>query len=150
MNMPDRRNWQVRGWTAVLGAALILPLGGCQTDSKQQVMATDKSQVELRAIQTRAFDTTDRNLTIRTVISSLQDLGFVIDKADEQLGIVSGTKLSGYAMRMTITVRPRGKTQMAVRASAQYNLVAVSDAEPYQQFFAALSKAMFLTANEVD
>lgn len=53
-------------------------------------------------------------------------------------------------MRMTVTVRPRGKTQMAVRASAQYNLVAVSDAEPYQQFFAALSKAMFLTANEVD
>jgi hypothetical protein len=150
MNMPNRRNWQVRGWTVALGAALMLPLGGCQTDSKQQVMATDKSQVELRAIQTRAFDTTDRNLTIRTVISSLQDLGFVIDKADEQLGIVSGTKLSGYAMRMTITVRPRGKTQMAVRASAQYNLVAVSDAEPYQQFFAALSKAMFLTANEVD
>lgn len=150
MNMPDRRNLQVRGWTVVLGVALILSLGGCQTDSKQQVMATDKSQVELRAIQTRAFDTTDRNLTIRTVISSLQDLGFVIDKADEQLGIVSGTKLSGYAMRMTITVRPRGKTQMAVRASAQYNLVAVSDAEPYQQFFAALSKAMFLTANEVD
>lgn len=150
MNMPNRRNWQVRGWTVVLGVALMLPLGGCQTDSKQQVMATDKSQVELRAIQTRAFDTTDRNLTIRTVISSLQDLGFVIDKADEQLGIVSGTKLSGYAMRMTITARPRGKTQMAVRASAQYNLVAVSDAEPYQQFFAALSKAMFLTANEVD
>ncbi|WP_247870665.1 hypothetical protein [Azospirillum sp. TSO5] len=113
-------------------------------------MAVDKSQVELRAIQTRAFDTSDRNLTIRTVISSLQDLGFVIDKADEQLGIISGTKLSGYAMRMTVTVRPRGKTQMSVRASAQYNLVAVSDAEPYQQFFAALSKAMFLTANEVD
>lgn len=149
MSMPNLRNLSVRGWVMAFGVAL-LALGGCQTDSKQQVMAVDKGQVELRAIQTRAFDTSDRNLTIRTVISSLQDLGFVIDKADEQLGIISGTKLSGYAMRMTVTVRPRGKTQMAVRASAQYNLVAVSDAEPYQQFFAALSKAMFLTANEVD
>ncbi|MBP2310276.1 hypothetical protein [Azospirillum melinis] len=149
MSMTDRRNLSVCAGVMALALAL-LSLGGCQTDSKQQVMAVDKSQVELRAIQTRSFDTSDRNLTIRTVISSLQDLGFVIDKADEQLGIISGTKLSGYAMRMTVTVRPRGKTQMAVRASAQYNLVAVSDAEPYQQFFAALSKAMFLTANEVD
>jgi hypothetical protein len=131
-------------------ALALLVLCGCQTDSRQQVLLTDRSQVELRAVQTRAFDTTDRNLTVRTVIATLQDLGFVVDKADEALGTVSGTKLSGYTMRMTVTVRPRGKTQMAVRASAQYNLVAVSDAQPYQQFFNALEKAMFLTANEVD
>jgi hypothetical protein len=125
-------------------------LASCQTDSKQQVLLTDKSQVELRAVQTRAFDTVDKNTTVRTVIATLQDLGFVIDKADEYLGTVSATKLSGYAMRMTVTVRPRGTKQMAVRASAQYNINAVSDALPYQQFFAALEKAMFLKANEVD
>jgi ABC-type uncharacterized transport system auxiliary subunit len=131
-------------------AVVLLVLAGCQTDSRQQVLLTDRSQVELRAVQTRAFDTTDRNLTVRTVIATLQDLGFVVDKADEALGTVSGTKLSGYTMRMTVTVRLRGATQMAVRASAQYNLAAVSDAQPYQQFFNALEKAMFLTANEVD
>ncbi|CAA7626456.1 hypothetical protein [Magnetospirillum sp. UT-4] len=137
--------------SALLAAlCCLLPLAACQTDSRQQVLATDKSQVALRAVQTRAFDTTDRNLTIRTVIATLQDLGFVVDKADEVLGTVSGTKMSGYTMRMTVTVRARGTTQMAVRASAQYNITAVSDAEPYQQFFAALEKAMFLTANEVD
>jgi ABC-type uncharacterized transport system auxiliary subunit len=131
-------------------AVVLLVLAGCQTDSRQQVLLTDRSQVELRAVQTRAFDTTDRNLTVRTVIATLQDLGFVVDKADEALGTVSGTKLSGYTMRMTVTVRLRGARQMAVRASAQYNLAAVSDAQPYQQFFNALEKAMFLTANEVD
>jgi hypothetical protein len=134
----------------ILSALALLVIAGCQTDSRQQVLLTDRSQVELRAVQTRAFDTTDRNLAVRTVIATLQDLGFVVDKADEALGTVSGTKLSGYTMRMTVTVRPRGKTQMAVRASAQYNLVAVSDPQPYQQFFNALEKAMFLTANEVD
>lgn len=135
------------------GAAVVLAclaLGACQTDSKQQVLATDRSQVELRSVQTRAFDTTDKSLTIRNVIATLQDLGFVIDKADETLGTISATKLSGYAMRMTVTVRPRGTTQSMVRASAQFELTAVSDAEPYQQFFAALEKAMFLTANQVD
>ena len=62
---------------------------------------------------------------------------------------MSATKLKGYALRMTVTVRPRGNTQMMVRASAQYNLKAVEDPEPYQQFFASLEKAMFLTAHNV-
>lgn len=140
----------IRRPVATLLLPFVLALGACQTDSRQQVLATDRSQVELRSVQTRAFDTGDKNLTVRTVIATLQDLGFVIDKADEQLGTVSATKLSGYALRMTVTVRSRGTAQIAVRASAQYNLTAVSDAQPYQQFFAALEKAMFLTANEVD
>ncbi len=134
----------------LLLCGLLLSLTACQTDSKQQVLLTDRSQVELRAVQTRAFDTSNKNLTVRNVIATLQDLGFVVDKVDETLGTVSGTKLSGYAMRITVTVRPRGTSQMVVRANAQYNLVAVSDADPYRQFFNALEKAMFLQANEVD
>jgi hypothetical protein len=51
---------------------------------------------------------------------------------------------------MTVSVRPRGETQLIVRANAQYNITAVEDPEPYQQFFDALSKAIFLTAQQVD
>jgi hypothetical protein len=125
-------------------------LAGCQMNSRDQVLAVDRSQVQLRSVSTRAFDTADRNLTIRNVIATLQDLNFVIDKADEALGTVSATKFDNYVMRMTVTVRPRGERQVAVRASAQYNMVAVSDSKPYQQFFIALEKAMFLTSNQVD
>ena len=122
---------------------------GCQNTSKQ-LLATDQSQVQLRQFQTRASDTKDRKQTLRTVISTMQDLGFVIDKADETLGTVSGTKLDGYSLRLTVTVRPRGETQTLIRANAQYNIQAVEEAEPYQQFFASLEKAMFLTAHSVD
>ena len=107
-------------------------------------------QVQTRSIQTRAFDTTDRNQTLRTVIATLQDLGFVIDKADEVLGTVSATKLDGYQLRMTVTVRPRGQTQLLVRANAQYKLKAVNDPVIYQDFFVSLEKSMFLTAHAVD
>ncbi len=133
---------------AALG--VVLMLAGCQTDSRQQILATTKSQVELRSFQTRAFDTTDKEKTLRTVMATLQDLSFVLDKADAVLGTVSGTKLDGYQLRITVTVRPRGETQMLVRANAQYNITAVEDPEPYQQFFTALEKSMFLTAHEVD
>lgn len=118
--------------------------------SARHALDTNESQVKLRSIQTRAFDTTDKHQTLRTVMATLQDLGFVVEQADPTLGSVSGTKLSGYALRMTVTVRDRNQSQLLIRASAQYNLTAVVDPEPYQQFFTALQKAMFLTAQQVD
>ncbi|HOG82976.1 MAG TPA: hypothetical protein PK651_11395 [Smithellaceae bacterium] len=127
---------------------VILFLGCASTQNR--LLDSDSSQVQLRSIQTRAFDTTDKEKTLRTVISTLQDLGFVIDKADALLGTVSATKLKGYALRTTVTVRPRGETQLLVRASAQYNIEPVTDPQPYQQFFTSLEKAMFLTAHQVD
>ena len=87
---------------------------------------------------------------LRTAIATLQDLGFIIDKADADLGTISATKLDRYNLRMTVTVRPRGESQLVVRANAQYNIQAVEDPQPYQDFFNSLSKAMFLTAHEVD
>ncbi|OPY15084.1 MAG: hypothetical protein A4E74_02254 [Syntrophus sp. PtaB.Bin075] len=114
------------------------------------VMASSESQVKLRNMQSRVFDTSDKGKTLRTVIATLQDLGFIIDKADLDLGTVSGTKLDFYALRMTVSVRPRGESQMIVRANAQYQLKAVEDPEPYQAFFNSLSKAMFLAAQNID
>lgn len=129
--------------------ASIFFIVGCTTN-KQRLLDSEYSQVQLRSIQTRAFDTTDKEKMLRTIISTLQDLGFVIDKADATLGTISATKLKGYALRITVTVRPRGETQLLVRANAQYDIEPVTDPELYQQFFASLEKAMFLTAHQVD
>ena len=75
-------------------SGLILALTFCACAGKQkQILLTEESQVKLRSMQSRVFDTTDRNLMLRTVIATLQDLGFVIDDADETLGTVSATKL---------------------------------------------------------
>jgi hypothetical protein len=122
---------------------------GCQTNSRQQILSMDTTQVALRSTQSRMFDTVDTSLTVRTIIATLQDLGFTVDKVDQTLGLVSATKAGNYLLKMTITVRPRGDSQMVVRASAQHNLNAVSDAVPYQQFFDSLSQALFLEAHDV-
>ncbi len=134
------------GW---LATALAAALWGCAPSTKA-VLSTDSSAVQLRSYQTRAFDTTDKTRTLRTVIATLQDLGFVVDKADQTIGTVTATKLRGYALRMTVTVRPRGETQLLVRANAQFGEQAVEDPEIYRDFFEALSKAMFLAAQQVD
>jgi hypothetical protein len=134
---------------AVLVLIVFSLLVGCAT-TQQRLLDSDSSQVQMRSIQTRAFDTTDKEKTLRTIMSTLQDLGFVIDKADATLGTVSATKVKYYALRITVTVRPRGETQLLVRANAQYNVKPVTDPEPYQQFFTSLEKAMFLTAHQAD
>lgn len=140
----------------LIAAGLVLSAQSCQTDSRQQVLAVSKSQVELRSFQTRVFDTTDKEKTLRTVMATMQDLGFVLDRADAVLGTVSGTKLgktemgASFQVRMTVSVRPRGTTQLLIRANAQYKLKAIEDPKPYQDFFAALQKSMFLTAHQVD
>jgi hypothetical protein len=139
-----RKKIQLAGLLVVL-----MILVSCAT-STHQILATNASQVKLRSIQTRAFDTTDKEKLLRSVIATLQDLGFIVDSADEVLGTVSGTKLNTYILRITVSIRPRGTTQMLVRANAQYNIEAVEEPEPYQQFFDALSKEIYLTANQVD
>ena len=88
---------------------------------------------------------------MRSIISCLQDLDFLIEKADFTLGTVTATKFVGLTtLKMTVTVRDRGTNQLLVRANAQYGIKAVITPEPYQDFFNALSKAVFLTANQVD
>jgi len=89
--------------------------------------------------------------TLRTIVATMQDLGFIISKADSVIGVVSGTKyVNRDSASLTVTIRPRGETQLIVRANLQQQLKAVEKPEPYQEFFVALEKAMFLTAQSVD
>lgn len=125
-------------------------LTGCQTTSSNQLLKTSDSQVKMRNIQTRAFETADKNKMLRSVIATLQDLGFVVDKADEVLGTVSATKLDKYMLKMTVSVRPKGEEQVLVRANGQLNITPVEDPELYQDFFTSLSKSVFLAAHSVD
>jgi hypothetical protein len=108
----------------------------------------DESQLQKRSYQSRIFDTNDKAKTLRTVISTLQDLGFVIERADLVLGSVSGTKLDKQnRARITVSVRKKGSDRMLVRANAQFNVTAIDDPKQYQNFFSSLEKALFLTAH---
>lgn len=132
--------------TIILIAVLAL-FAGCNSARKNILDSDSESQVKMRAMQTRYYDTADKKKTLQTVIATLQDLGFVMDKASFDLGSVSATKLDGYRVRMTVSAIPRGQEQMTVRANATYNIEPIRDPVIYQQFFDALSKAMFLTAH---
>lgn len=114
------------------------------------------SQLEARQIQTRDYDTLDKTLTMRSAVATLQDLGFTIDIADSTLGTITGTRIyheddyKNFTMRLTVTVREREGKRVSVRVNARLDDKAISDSKTYQDFFAALDKAMFLTLQKVD
>lgn len=133
---------------ALVIVALAILVGGCTTPMKDRLLDSgDQSQLQKRSYQTRVFDTADKEKVMRGVISTLQDLAFVIERADMMLGTVSGTKYEKeLTIRMTVSVRPKGTTQMAVRANGQLNVAPIEDPKPYQDFFSSLEKSLFLTA----
>lgn len=135
------------GYLAVL---VSLTISGCATTGSSPNVTGEGSQLEIRQIQTREYDTLDKAMTLRSVIATLQDLSFVIDKADADLGTVSATRHDKYVMRMTVTVRKKDGGRIAVRANARIDENAVDDPKTYQDFFVALDKAMFLTLQKVD
>lgn len=133
----------------LLGFYVLAMLSACDSAARD-LPALPLSQANLAAIRSRAFVTTDREKVLRGAIAALQDLGFVVDRADYALASVSGAKSDHYLLRLTVTVVPRGAAQVLVRAIARYDVTPVLDAEPYQKFFAVLSRALSLEAQPPD
>ena len=136
-----------------LTRCLLLPwlilAAGCATTTPADITGAG-TQLAIREIQTREYDTLDKQMTMRSVIATLQDLGFNIDQAQLELGTVTGTRLHEYTMRMTVTTVEKDNGRIAVRANARIGENSVQDPATYQDFFVVLDKAMFLTLNKID
>jgi hypothetical protein len=136
-------------WSRQLMVLLgLLILSGCVTTPANVTGAG--TQLETRQIQTREYDTLDKAMTMRSVIATLQDLGFTIDQADAELGTITATRLDKYTMRMTVTVVKKEGDQISVRTNARIQDKSVTNAATYQDFFVVLDKAIFLTQHKVD
>ena len=128
---------------------LLILIGGCATLPPADVTGAG-TQLQTRQIQTREYKTLDKKMTMRSVIATLQDLGFTIDQADLALGVVTATRLHEYTMRMTVTIVEKGEDRISVRVNARIGEDSIKNAATYQDFFVVLDKAMFLTLNKVD
>ncbi len=137
----------VRGIIVLIGALL---LHGCAApEPTQDLLAPTEAQMKIRSVQTRTFDVKDRQLAMRGVIAALQDLGFIIERANEPLGLVTAARFAepNYldVVGVTVTVRQQEAGRMMIRANAIYNNKPVEDPKVYQNFFATLERSLFIT-----
>ncbi|MBK8977695.1 MAG: hypothetical protein IPM29_17450 [Planctomycetes bacterium] len=135
---------------ALASALFALCPGACSApEPSEDLLTPQEEQTRMRAYQSRSFEVADRTTAMRAVLSVLQDLGFIIERANEPLGLVSAARFDersfGSLVAITVTVRAESESRMLVRANAIYDQRPIRDPEIYQQFFAALQRSLFLT-----
>ena len=140
-------------WTQVVGAVVIVTgsvmLQGCVApEPRQELFAPTDAQMKIRSAQTRTFEVKEQTVAMRGVIAALQDLGFIIERANEPLGLVTAARFAepNYydVLGVTVTVRPQQDGKTMIRANAIYNSKPIEDPKVYQNFFAAVERSLFL------
>lgn len=130
----------------VLGLSFLLQacVGG---QPPKELLALTDAQMKIRNFQTRAFDVKDQNKVLRGVVASLQDLGFIIERANGPMGLVTAGKFGpggrGF-VELTVTVRAKGE-KTEVRVNAIFNTKPIEDPKIYQDFFIAVERSLFVT-----
>ncbi len=113
------------------------------------LLAPTEAQLKLRSYQSRTLEIADRQVALRGVMGVLQDLGFIIERANEALGLVTGAKFAEPnfydVVGVTVTVREQADGRMLVRVNAIFNNRPIEDPAVYQNFFAALERSLFAT-----
>ena len=171
----------------------LLALSGCvESQIKPVHFRLTPESLAKRQLQTRIFDTDDESAVLAAGTATLQDIGFLVDDSEVQLGLIVASKersaiqpaevtaqilitilvaLAGQShdpvwdetqiMRVSLVVTPALNDQAgtAVRITFQRivfnNKGGVSRSEAlgtpgiYREFFAKLSKALFLEAQEI-
>jgi len=137
--------------TLVILIALFLSVHACAGPQKppEDLLSPSESQMKTRSFQTRTFDEKDSDTALRAVVAALQDLGFIIERANAPMGLVTAGKFagSGYAgfVEVTVIVRSTGGNQTEVRINALFNTKPIEDPKVYQNFFATLERSLFVT-----
>ncbi|MBI3621394.1 MAG: hypothetical protein HY208_04325 [Nitrospirae bacterium] len=141
----------MNGRLAVFIAGVCLSLAACAGPQKppEDLLALTDAQLKIRSFQTRTFDTQDSNNVLRAVIGSLQDLGFIIERANAPMGLVTAGKFAGqgYAgfVEVTVIVRSTETKQSEVRVNALFNTKPIEDPKVYQNFFTSLERSLFVS-----
>ena len=135
---------------ACASVALALSIAACKApEPSPTLLAPTAEQTKLRSYQSRTFDIADRLVALRGVMGVLQDLGFIIERANEPLGLVTGARFAepNYAdvVAVTVTVRPQEGGRMLIRVNAIFNNRPIEDPEVYRNFFAALERSLLVT-----
>jgi hypothetical protein len=133
----------------ILALGLCFSLQACMGPQKppENILSLTDAQMKMRSFQTRAFDIKDRNRVLRGVVSALQDIGFIVERANASMGLVTagkfaGTGFSGF-VELTVTVRKKGEQQSEVRVNALFNTRPIEDPKIYQNFFIAVERSLF-------
>jgi hypothetical protein len=74
---------------ALAGAVMLLEVCGC---APMRPPVPPRSQLDIRALQTREYQTSDTKMVMKALLNVLQDEGFIVKNAVVDLGLITATK----------------------------------------------------------
>lgn len=138
----------MKGRYVLVAVCVALWVQACATPKKppEELLSLSEAQLKIRSYQTRTFDVKSQDHMVRGVVAALQDLGFIIERANAPLGLVTAGKFApGGFVELTVTVRAKGTSQSEVRVNALFNTQPIEDPKVYQNFFAAVERSLFVS-----
>lgn len=133
----------------VLGLCFFLQACVGPQKPPENLLSLTDAQMKIRSFQTRTFDTNDSNKVLRGVVAALQDLGFIVERANAPMGLVTAGNFAGKGLagfvELTVTVRRKGEQQTEVRVNALFNTKPIEDPKIYQNFFTAVERSLFIS-----
>jgi len=138
---------KIYAYTGLLIVLTVVMQACAKRQPPQELLSLTDPQLKIRSYQTRVFDYSDQNLVLRGVVASLQDLGFIVERANASLGLVTAGKFATNGngiVELTVTVRLKGTQQTEVRLNAIFNTKPVDDPKVYQNFFTVLERTLFI------
>lgn len=134
-------------WKIISGILMTGLLFGCVNPN--QAVTASASQLQLRQYQTKDYSNIDKKNAMKAVISTLQDLDFVLDRVDPTSGTLTATQYTNGVVQVTATLREKG-VDVTVRINATYQGRPLTEPLHYQNLFTQLDKSIFLMQNNVD
>jgi len=158
---------------------LSLSLLACQPRIPRDALALSPESLRDRQLQTRIFETDDEKMLLTASAAVLQDSGYTIEESEVLCGLIVSTRDrdvteagglfcffclgAPYEQKQKIfaslVTRPLNDKRIAVRITFNHMVwnnqgilvknERINDPEIYQEFFAKLSKSVFLTAHEI-
>lgn len=119
-------------------AAIGVLLAGCATTTPENAFQPKAEVLALRQLQTRRFDTDEKTL-LKASVGVLQDLGFIVNEVNTEVGLISCSKkrdakeagqiLLGI-LAMMFYVPPSWDVEQVIRVSVATNPVRAAPAAP--------------------
>ncbi|WMS88417.1 hypothetical protein [Pleionea litopenaei] len=146
-------------------ALMVSLTSACKTTG----MTSSLTPLEIQSLQTREYEST-KKIVFPSVISVFQDLGYTIENADIETGLIksmSATKNNGFLtfmtgatentqtvanafieeiggivrVRLTFVTRTRSSSAYGAQDQSDHQIL---DAKPYQNAFERIENAMFI------
>jgi len=112
-------------------------------------LVNDKSQLQMRQLQTKRFYNTNKTELMKVIINSMQDELYFITFVNYDTGIISATaKKNDLDLNLVITIKEKKHNNLDLRISLsmveENKISIINDEEIYTYLFDRLRKSLFL------